>query len=360
MLKDAIAPQALRRVLVVKLRHHGDVLLTSPVLSVLKRHAPHAEIDALVYHDTREMISGHPALSELFTVDRGWKRLGPVGQLKAEWALLKRLKARDYDLIVHLTEHNRGAWLSRFLKPRHSVAMEGRGRFFKKSFTHRFPYLHGNRRHTVEIHLDALRRLGIQPAPGDRRLVLEPGDDAFASVAARLLAEGLAPRRFVVVHPSSRWMFKSWPAERMAEVIDHLAAEGWQVVLTAAPSDEELAMVNAIKSRLSRPVSDWSASLSLKELAALIAQARLYLGVDSVPMHIAAAMGTPTVALFGPSGDKEWGPWQVAHRIIADNGFGCRPCGRAGCGDGQLSECLTAIPSSRVIEAIDSLLKETA
>ena len=118
MLIDAIDLTAVRRVLLIKLRHHGDVLLSSPVLSALKTHAPHAEIDALVYHDTREMLSGHPALSQLHTIDRQWKKRGPLGQLRAEWQLLSALKARQYDLVITLTEHNRGAWLVRLLKPR--------------------------------------------------------------------------------------------------------------------------------------------------------------------------------------------------------------------------------------------------
>jgi hypothetical protein len=122
MLKDAIDLSTLRHVLVIKLRHHGDVLLTSPVFSVLKNHAPHLEIDALVYQDTAEMLSLHPAISQLHTIDRKWKSAGIFTQAKAEWKLLSALRTRRYDLIVHLTEHNRGAWLTRLLGARYGVA----------------------------------------------------------------------------------------------------------------------------------------------------------------------------------------------------------------------------------------------
>src|SRR3990172_71975 len=122
MLTDAIDLTALRRVLVIKLRNHGDVLLTSPVFTVLKNHAPHLEVDALVYQDTQEMLTLHPAINNVFRIDRRWKRLGPVQQLRHEWALLQTLRARSYDLLIHLTEHPRGAGLSRLLGARFSIA----------------------------------------------------------------------------------------------------------------------------------------------------------------------------------------------------------------------------------------------
>jgi heptosyltransferase-3 len=103
-------------------------------------------------------------------------------------------------------------------------------------------------------------------------------------------------------------------------------------------------------------VVDLAGQLSLRELAALTARARLFVGVDSAPMHIAAAMGTPVVALFGPSGDLEWGPWGVAHRIVASDRHPCRPCGNDGCGGGKVSECLTTLSVERVQAAVNEML----
>ncbi|OWY37433.1 putative lipopolysaccharide heptosyltransferase III [Xenophilus sp. AP218F] len=359
MLTDPIDLAALRRVLVIKLRHHGDVLLTSPVFGALKRRAPQAQIDALVYHDTREMLSLHPDIDQLFTIDRNWKKLGMLGQLRAESALFRQLQARGYDLVITLTEHNRGAWLARLLKPRWSVGPQGPyGRFFRKSFSHRYLQVPGNRRHTIEIHLDALRRIGLHPDEQEGALVLRPGAEAEASLSAKLADMGLSAGRYILVHPTSRWSFKSWDAARMAELIDALSERGESVVLSAAPSPEELAMVADIEARLTRPVASLAGRLSLKELAAAIDRARLYIGVDSVPMHIASAMGTPCVALFGPSGDIEWGPWRVPHRVVSE-AMPCRPCGNAGCGGGWRSECLQRIETARVLAAVDAVMKET-
>lgn len=356
MLKDAVDLSALHRVLVVKLRHLGDVLLTSPVFTVLKNHAPHLEINALVYRDTEPMLSGHPAIANVFTIDRGWKQEDWTTQMAHEWRLFRSLRARHYDLIVHLTENPRGAVLSLMLKPPYSVARHypaKRGRLWRNSFTHL--YQAPDKRHTVEMHLDALRRIGIYPQPDERHLTLVPGAEAERSVREMLARHGLAPKGFIQLHPTSRWMFKSWEAEKNAALIMALQEAGEAVVVTAAPSEPELQFAARITARLKKPVVDLSGKLNLKQLAALTAQAKCFVGVDSVPMHIAAAVQTPTVVLFGPSGEFEWGPWQVKSRVITSN-HSCRPCGLDGCGNSKISECLTGISVDEVLSAVRQIL----
>ena len=358
MLKDAVDLESVRRVLVTKLRHHGDVLLASPVFSVLKNHAPHIEIDALVYADTAAMLAGHPAVSRVFAVDRGWKALGWSEQARAEWRLLQQLRSRDYDLLIHLSEHPRGAWLARLLGPRYSVAADYprvRG-WWKKSFGHLYPLPSNGRRHMVELNLDALRRIGLQPGEAERKLCFVPGEEAEREVAAMLAGLGLAPGGYIHVHPASRWQFKCWPAGKTAELIDKLQALGERVVVTAAPDADELDLITRIRALASTPFADLSGKLTLRQLGALSRYARLFIGVDSAPMHIASAVQTPVVALFGPSGEFNWGPWQVPHRVVASD-HACRPCGNDGCGGGKVSECLTILPVSEVLQAVQALQK---
>lgn len=361
---DAVPLGEVRRALVVKLRHHGDVLLASPVLSALKNRAPRVEIDALVYADTAPMLALHPALHELHTIDRGWKDLGTPARLAEEWALYRRLAAKRYDLLIHLTESWRGAWLARALHPRWSVAPErkGSGRRWRGSFTHLVPGALG--RHTVESNLDALRRIGLQPAPPERALQLVPGEAARLRVAQLLAQHGLATQRFVHVHAPSRWQFKCWSTAGWVAIIDRLQAEGWPVVLTAAPETAETALTAQLQRQLARVAIDLSGQLNLKELAALTAEARLFVGVDSAPMHIAAAMGTPAVALFGPSGADLWGPWGTPrigrHRVVASQRHSCRPCGLDGCGGGKVSDCLETLEPAAVWRAISEELPSPA
>ncbi|MGE5490333.1 MAG: putative lipopolysaccharide heptosyltransferase III [Actinomycetota bacterium] len=354
---DAVPLEQVKRVLVIKLRHHGDVLLSSPVFSVLKKYAPQARIDALVYTDTAPMLTLHPDISEVHGVDRNWKKLGLLGQLRAEWHLLSVLRDARYDLIIHLTEHWRGAWLARLLGAQWAVGPHRSGsKRWKNSFTHIYGHPRNALRHVVEANLDALRRIGIYPTPEERKLLMVPGREADTQVAGHLRQLGLVPREFIHIHPASRWFFKCWPADRMAGLIRLLQAEGHQIVLTAAPSRDELAMVKDIQSRLEKPVASLAGKLSLKEMAALTGKAKLFVGVDSAPMHIAAAVGTPTVALFGPSGDKQWGPWGIPFRVVASDRHPCRPCGIDGCGGGKVSDCLVSLTPEQVHSIARELL----
>ena len=352
MLQDAVPLAELSRALVVKLRHHGDVLLASPVFGALKAQAPKIEIDALTYDDTAPMLAGHPAIAQLHAVGRGWKEKDVFSRVFLETGLFNALRARQYDLIVHLSEHPRGAWLARTLGARYSVApaMPDRGDFWKHSFTHLYPLPKNGRRHQVELNLDALRRIGVQPGLHERKVLFIPGEPA-----ERKISELVGKKPFIHFHPASRWRFKCWPAENNAELVDRLS-QRYEVVLTASPDADEISMIGKIlESARTKPL-DLAGKLSIKELGALAARARLFVGVDSMPMHLAAAMGTPTVALFGPSGEHEWGPWNVAHRVVT-SAHACRPCGNDGCGGGKVSECLTKLEVDRVHAACEELLR---
>ena len=349
MVKDAVPLGECGRALVVKLRHHGDVLLAAPVLSVLKAHAPAIEVDALVYDDTAPMLSGHPALARLHTVGRQWRTLGALARLRLEKKLFGELRARQYDLVVHLSEQPRGAWLARTLGPRWSVGPvdASRGSWWSASFTHLYPLVRN--RHYVEVNLDALRRIGVQPGTAQRKVVFVPGAEAEARVRE------LVTEPFIHMHPASRWRFKCWSAERNAALADRLADEGHRVVLTSAP--DETAMIDEIVAKMKTKPVNLAGRLALKELGALTARARLFIGVDSMPMHLAAAMGVPTVALFGPSSEHVWGPWNVEQRVVTTT-HSCRPCGVDGCGGGKVSECLTLLGVEPVYAAAQELLAE--
>ncbi len=346
-ISDSLDSDRIRRVLVTKLRHQGDVLLASPVLGTLKRHLPLANIDALVYQDTRDMLSEHPALDQLHLVAKR-------GSLREEWRLLRTLRSRRYDLMIHLTSSARGAWLARVLRPAISVAPRHPGRLYRNSFTHLYPQ--ANARHMVECNLDALRRIGLWPEETDKKLVMVPGADAERGAQKHLHELGLEAGKFILIHPSSRWQFKCWPEDKVAELAIRLAGHGFPLLFTSGPDAQETGMIQRILVRMPVPAPSLAGGLNLKELAALTARARLFIGMDSAPMHIAAAVGTPVVALFGPSGSDIWGPWRVPARVITSD-HSCRPCGFDGCGGSKRSDCLEIIPVERVLDAALELME---
>ncbi|WP_374347166.1 putative lipopolysaccharide heptosyltransferase III [Chitinimonas sp.] len=354
-------PVLIRRVLVTKLRHHGDVLLCTPVFASLKRQLPGVEVDVLILDETRDMLADNPHIDQVYTIKKTRALGGGIAKLGYELRQLRELRRRRYDLLLHLTETSRGAALARLIKPRWSVGMDGPwSRHFKQSFSHLYFPLWGNRRHIVEQNLDALRVIGLYPEACDKQLVLLPGADARARVAGELAAAGMGGTPYLLLHPGSRWAYKTWPAERVAALARRLLTDGHRIVLTGAPDPAERQMADAILAALpaGHGVLDLVGKLSLRELAAAIDGARLMLGVDSVPMHMAAALQTPVVALFGPSNVHEWGPWRVAHRLVAAD-LPCRPCGLKGCANSGYSECLAQLPESTVLAAVAALLQET-
>lgn len=349
-----------KRVLVIMLRYHGDVLLTSPIFNVLKAQYPGLEIDALVYADTAPMLRNHPAIRTVHVIDRRWRDDGVLGQLRGMGSLVRQLLAQRYDLTIHLTTHWLGAWLNRLLRPRYALVPDFQkakrsGRLWRGGFTHFYPYRAGSHKHMVEKHLDGLRYAGLQPNSESSRLTLRPPSKALQQAEALLAAHGLLGAPFVVVHPTSRAFYKCWPEERVAQVIDHLASAGWPVVVTSAPDAAELQMIQRITDLcvFAKPVV-LAGKLKLDELAALIEKASLLFGVDSVPMHIAAAVHTPSVALFGPSNQVEWGPWQANGRVISSRDFP-RPEGEV-VTDTQYQHSLVNIPLEYVTRAIDEVL----
>jgi heptosyltransferase-3 len=369
---DSIDLAQVKRVLVVMLRHHGDVLLTTPLYRAIKRLNPALEIDVLTYHATRGLLQGNPDITTLFSVDKDNKQRSILSRLDAELQFMRAIKKRHYDLLIHLSDHRRGAWLSRWIGAKISIAPRLRNAdwFWRSSFTHFWsnalsvsgghPLL---RRHTVEQHLDALRRLGIDvnPAPA---LQLHPDADAKA-LAQAFLQEHAVNKPYVLVQPTSRWLFKCWPVAHNAALIKALIARGFAVVLSCGPGETERSMLDAIVAQLGSLPADLilaNQPSTLARLAVLIGGARVFVGVDSAPMHMAAAMGTPTVALFGPSGEDNWAPWRgdgnLIAKVVTHQGYACRPCGQDGCGGSKVSQCLVQLPVSQVLSAFDQVLAE--
>jgi heptosyltransferase-3 len=190
----------------------------------------------------------------------------------------------------------------------------------------------------------------------DKKPTLATDAPTLARARDKLRLAGWSGQPYAVVHPGSRWMFKAWTVEGNARVVDHLAARGLAVVLTAAPDAQETRFSDEILRHTRVDCIDLRGRLTLEELGAVIRQARLFVGVDSVPMHIAAAVDTPGVALFGPSSDIEWKPWSDAVQVVASRDFPCRPCGIDGCGGSKRSDCLATLPAGQVIAAIDAVM----
>lgn len=351
---------SIRKVLVVKLRHHGDVLLTSPVFSSLKKAFPHLQVDAYLYKETLPMLSGHFAINRYFLFDSTWKKRSFFFRWKNELQLLLQIKREKYDLVLNLTEGDRGVLAATFSRCRYLVGMHPRGKGMwgkKRLLTHLVdhgPYP----RHTVEKNLDALRVLGLFPSFEDRELFFHIPQEARDRVDRILEQEGVEKGTYVHVHPVSRWMFKSIPVKTMVEILTAILKEGKSIVLTGSSNREEMGYIREIKEKLLPPfaVTDLSGKLTLKELAATIETSQLLLSVDSMPLHVASALQKKVVAIFGPTCEKNWAPYRNPNSRLVVPDVSCRPCYRRGCGGSGISDCLTQISGKKILKEVFDLL----
>ncbi|MBT9431440.1 putative lipopolysaccharide heptosyltransferase III [Candidatus Sodalis endolongispinus] len=312
-----VTPAVPRKILLIKLRHHGDMILTTPVINNLRQHYPAAEIDVLLYQETAPMLAHHPAIAHIHVVDRQWKKQGLLRQLKQEYALAQTLRARHYDLVINLADQWRSAIVALL-----SVAAQRIGFDYTKrrSFLWRLAHNHlvttanHARLHTVEQNLSILDPLNL--AITDRRSSMYYAAADKASGETKLCEQGVTGD-YIVIQPTSRWLYKCWDDAKMAQLIDGLASSRLPVVLTAAPDEHERQMVAHIISlcRGVKPIN-LAGQLSLAQLAAVIDGARLFIGVDSAPMHMAAALNTPCVALFGPTKLQHWRPWSEKSTVL--------------------------------------------
>lgn len=337
------------RVLVIKLRHIGDVLLVTPTLRALKNAKASLEVSALVYRGTEEMLELNPCLDHVWALPKG---KGFLRQLY----FLQKLRAQRYDLVVNMTEGDRGALVAFMSGARYRIGIDPCGRGFigkRLLFTHLIDPV-GNGRHRAVMDMDVLKPLGIEPAESTVELFTSEADDSY--VERLLLQLGVTRRTpFAVVHPTSRWLFKCWRDEGVARVIDHVEAMGIRVVATCGPDEREKEKLESILSLCSSNPLALSGVLGLKQLASLFKKAVFFFGVDTAPMHMAAALGKPVLALFGPSDFRVWGPLSPKAAIIARTAeFPCIPCRRDGCGGSKRSRCLEAISEDEVIEVLDS------
>ena len=336
-----------KKILVIKLRQLGDVLLTGAVFGALRSRFPEAKVDAYIYSEAFPMLEGHPGVDELIGYDRVWKKGGVLRRLNKEWELWKKIRRRGYDLVINLTEGDRGALAARVSSAPLRVGFDPKGRLQRGLYTHVVKHCPGLR-HTVERNLDALRRIGIFPKVEERELFLHIPEQAKKRVGEWVAGP------FVAIHPTSRWRFKCWPVEKMRTLTEELLRRGRQVVFTSGPDALEKAMVDEISSGLD--VVNLSGKLSLKELAAVIAMSEFLICVDSVPFHMASALKKKVIAIFGPTSDVTWGPWRNPNaRVVAQN-LSCRPCYQDGCGGSKVSDCLVTLPVGSVLQAVEQIV----
>lgn len=365
----------IRRVLVVKPDHLGDLLLASPALQALRERLPAAHVAALVGPWSRRMWQGNPHIDALIELPfpgfaRGGGRPGSLpGRLAAaagpyllllRYALLLRRGRYDAALLLR-DDHWWGAALAALAGVPRRV---GHAHPLSAPFLTRALPLDPSEHVTRQALATVAALTGGQAprhAPGSPPMAFAPTPDERAW-ADGWLAEKLAPgERLVVIHPGTAGPTKHWLPERWAAVADALAAPGVRLLLTGGPGESSL--VAEVAALMRAPCLTLAGASSVGQLAALLGRAALVLGVDSGPLHVAVSQHTPSLRLYGPSNPRRFGPWgDPARHPSLSAGIFCSPCGVfTACPRGTAGpECMAAIGVESVVATAQALLTNEA
>jgi heptosyltransferase-3 len=295
------------KILLIKFRNIGDVLLSTPLLENLKHHYPDSQIDFTINKECIDMLSLNPYISNIITYDRKYiKKLNFFKKIIKEIQFINSIKKSNYNIVINLTEGDRGAILSYFSGAETKLGFRVRKGIFSKLKI--FDKIADDTKniHTVEKDLQFLKLLNKKII--SKNVNIYWGNNAEKTINNILKENNIT--QFVHIHPVSRWMFKCWEDDRMAKIIDYFQQEkNIKVVITGAPISKELGRINNIIKLCKTQPLNLSGILSLKHLAYLSSKAQLFFGVDTAPMHIAASVNTKVIALFGASNVVRWGPW---------------------------------------------------
>lgn len=343
-----------RRIGVFKFRNIGDVLMITPALRALRERFPAAEITVAVNSVTDGMLHGNPHIDRVLTYERHRKKSALFSRIAYELKFAKMIRRSRFDLTVDFTSGDRPAGYSFISGAGVRLAFrdwQGRFNWRNRAYTAAF-VAPRTPLHEVERHLLLLNHIGIPST--DKRLCLVV-DPAAREWATKTL-QPQRPRKIVHIHPVARWLFKCWDDRKMAAIIDWLQQEKKAaVVVTSSDNPRELAKTDGIASLCQIPPVILSGPVSLLQLAALSEQADCFFGVDTAPMHIAAAVGTPAVALFGPTNPESWRPW-CERQITLRKECRCDRAGRQDCDWSKVRDCLQQITVAEAQAALSKFL----
>jgi ADP-heptose:LPS heptosyltransferase len=338
-----ILPETIKQILLIRTAYLGDVIMTLPMLKPLKERFSGATITVLTSLGGREILLNNPYVDDVLVYDPFWFYARP---LRDYFKFLGQLRKRRFDLTIEARADIRDILFLVFptrSRAKLSYAVGGGGYFL----SHIVPY--EKLKHKVEYHLDLVRFLGCSTDTVDWGVYLT---ETEKEEVARLIRNSGVSAPFFCAHPGGRLPLKGWPTHRCADLYDRMIDRfGLPLVLLSAGS--EIGLADEIAGRMrNRPIL-LAGKTTIRQLSGVIARAALLVCNDSAPMHIAAALGTPTVAIFGPSKSAETGPYSKGH-LVVEKDFPCRwSCDESRCKNVNHHACMEAITVDDVFQAIE-------
>ncbi len=338
----------MKKIVLIKPSSLGDVVQTLPLVTAISRYLPDAKVDWVVRPEYAALVAAHPGVRHILLFDRArWSRMANMPHTLVEIAgLLRQLRREQYDYLLDVQGLLRSGMLSLLSRARIRVGFENAREYAPFCYNRRVaiprPELHA-----VDRYMLLLQELGLPPSTPDFSLQIPAEVDAWSQTLLSRMDIG-GGRRLVVLNPNARWDTKKWIPERFAALADRLVSDlDADALFIGAASDKS--SVEEIVSLCRQKVVSLAGATDLIQLAALLKRADLVITCDSGPMHLAAAVGTKVLALFGPTDPVRTGPYGAGHRVIQKSAD-CIPCLKRAC---PLEEriCMESISVEEVLAA---------
>lgn len=338
-----------RKVLVIRLRSIGDTVLATPSLFALRRFLPPAKIDILLEDWVAPVLDGSDLVDHIITI--------PRHSNAARARVARELHRASYDVVYNLHGGTTATFLTRATGARHRVGFANYQ--YSRLHNHAAPspleIWQRPTLHSVEQQLALLGWTGV-PVTDRPRTKLTVTRKAAASISQRLLDNNIGDDQpIALIHPAAALATKQWGIENFARVAEALASRGFTPVAVVAPNEKPV--LQSLNGSSSSRIVGFD-NLSLPEITALAAHAKLFVGNDSGIAHMAAAAGTPCVVVFGSSNVAHWRPWTTKPNEIVREEMPCQPCHGYFCAEFEKPECILRVPVERVVAASDRVLAE--
>ena len=341
-----------KKILIVKLRYIGDTLSIVPVVGDLKRNFPSTAVDVMVHRGTEDLVKYHPDIRNVLVYDRSHARLNPISTALYHINLINSLRSEKYDLVIDFTLGDRAAFLSFMTGAPQRIT-------YKDSST--LSHILMNRiivsdpsiQHIVDYQLESLRYLGINSFEKKMTICIP---EAVKEKTDRLLETSGINRSDslkVVIHPGARGAFRQWRPERFAEIARQLK-EKYDAAIILVGGPEEKNIIDKVENSMGFPASFRSNEMQLLDMAALLEKCHLFIGNDSAPGHIAAAVNCPNLTLFGPTFPHMWRPYGNNSAVVFKD-LPCCGCRQEECLRPEES-CMDLIGTEEVWETVEGML----
>ena len=353
---DKLILKDIRNVLLIQLGDIGDVVWATPTFRAVKEAYPQANVSIFLRESFGSLLEADPNIHKIFEVKRYRGNL--LEKAIKQVSFIRDLRRERFDLVFDLRSDERGAYMAFLTGAPIRVSIVHRGLWQKQFFSHLVAPPSSDKRiyGAAEQSLCVVREFGINTKDTIPKLWVS---EKVKKRAKKLIdGEGVtAVSRWITLNPFSRWQYKEWGHEKWAQVIDWLWEEYEIATVVVGVSEERKKSINIVNN-CKEKIFNLTGKTSLDELAGVLSLSSLHLGVDSAAPHIAAAVGTPTITIYGPSEWLVWAPIGETHSVVTPD-CDCAPCHQKGCDGSGTSKCLEELTVDKLKGAIQKFLDKS-